>query len=236
MAKPAITMEKWLEIGSNNNFDDGERLFAAFDNQSILECGETRWGRDFGKHGFMHSTDHRSALLKIHGQEPTWLAVYDSWSAGDGIPTQAFLMEPDDGSLSYCLIRFYNSMARGLREWNMVLTTSKLSGGRPVMGECAGRVKGSGDPIPFTLGEFSRATLKLLPMNGLKIGPGRATRLQKLREEVEAQLKSQPARLKLSARSQETVGMLPMNGLTIGPGRAARLQMLRDELEAQLKP
>lgn len=230
MAKPAITTEKWLEIGSNNNFDEAERLFAAYDSQSILACGEARWGHDFGKHGFMHSTDHRAALLKINGQEPTWLAVYDSWSAGDAIPTQAFLMEPDDGSLTYCLIRFYKSMARGLREWNSIQTTGKLSGGKPVMGECADRVNPPKPDRRLTLGDGSRETLKMLPMKGLKIGPGRAVRLQKLREELEAQ----PDRLTLSARSKETLGMLPMNGLTIGPGRAARLQTLREEIESQL--
>ncbi|MES1243854.1 MAG: hypothetical protein ABUT39_19770 [Acidobacteriota bacterium] len=236
MGKPAITTEKWLEIGSGNNFDDAERLFAAFDNQSILECGEARWGRDFGKHGFMHSTDHRSALVKINGKEPTWLEVYDSWSAGDAIPTQARLMEPDDGSLTYCLIRFYKSMARGLQEWNSILTTGKLRGGRPVMGECASRVGGGGGGTGETgetgikLSARSLETLRMLPMNGLQIGPGRAARLQMLREEIEKQ------KAKLSPRSAETVGLLPMNGLKIGPGRAARLQLLREEIEKQLKP
>ena len=184
MSKPAITMEKWLEIGSSNTFDVAEGLFAAFDGQSILACGEMRWGRDFGKHGFMHSTDHRSALLKINGHEPTWLEVYDSWSAGDAIPTQA----PDDGSLTYCLIRFYNSMARGLREWSSILSTGKLSNGKPVMGECANRV-GQGGETGITLSERNLETLKMLPMNGLKIGPGRAARLQALRDEIEKQLK-----------------------------------------------
>jgi hypothetical protein len=230
MSKPAITTEKWLEIGSNNTFDEAERLFAGFDGQSILECGEARWGRDFGKHGFMHSTDHRSALLKIHGHEPMWLEVYDSWSAGDAIPTQALLMEPDDGSLTYCLIRSFNSMARGLREWSSILTTGKLSNGKPVMGECKDRVPTQGG-TGITLSARSLETLKMLPMKGLKIGPGRAARLQKLREEIE----SQPT-VVLSARSRETLGMLPMTGQVIGPGRAARLQMLRDEIEKQLKP
>jgi hypothetical protein len=230
MSKPAITMEKWLEIGSNNTFDVAEGLFAAFDGQSILACGETRWGRDFGKHGFMHSTDHRSALLKITGHEPTWLEVYDSWSAGDAIPTQALLMEPDDGSLTYCLIRFYDSMARGLREWSSILSTGKLSNGKPVMGECAGRVGKGGGETAITLSERNLETLKMLPMNGLKIGPGRAARLQALRDEIEKQ-----KAVKLSPRSRETLGMLPMTGLVIGPGRAGRLQMLRDEIEKQLK-
>lgn len=186
MSKPAITMEKWLEIGSNNTFDVAEGLFPAFDSASVLACGEARWGRNFAQRGFMHSTDHRSALLKIHGHEPMWLAVYDSWSAGDGIPTQAFLMEPDDGSLSYCLIRSFNSMARGLREWSSILSTGKLSNGKPV-GECAERVPG--EPARVTLSARSLETLKMLPMTGLIIGPGRAARLQKLREEIEAQLK-----------------------------------------------
>ena len=230
MSKPAITMEKWLEIGSSNTFDVAEGLFAAFDGQSILACGEMRWGRDFGKHGFMHSTDHRSALLKIYGVEPTWLAVYDSWSAGDAIPTQALLMEPDDGSLTYCLIRSFNSMARGLREWSSILTTGKLSNGKPVMAECKDRVPGQGE-TGIKLSARSLETLKLLPMKGLKIGPGREARLQLLREEIEKQ-----ATIKLSPRSRETVGLLPMKGLVIGPGREARLQLLREEIEKQLKP
>lgn len=229
MSKPAITMEKWLEIGQNNTFDEAERLFAAFDGQSILACGEVQFGRDFGKHGFMHSTDHRSALLKILGHEPTWFKVYESWTSGDAIPTQALLMEPDDNSLTYCLIRSFNSMARGLREWSSILTTGKLSNGRPVMAECADRVPHVQTGI--TLSARSLETLKMLPMKDLKIGPGRAARLQKLREEIEAQ----PS-VTLSARSRETLGMLPMTGLVIGPGRAGRLQMLREEIEKQLKP
>lgn len=239
MAKPAITMEQWLEIGSNNTFDVAEGLFAAFDSESFLACGETRWGKDFGKKGFMHSTDHRAALVRINGVEPTWLQVYDSWSAGDGIPTQARLMDPDDGSLTYCLIRFFNSMARGMREWNAILSTGKLSNGKPVMGECADRVDGGPPPPPPTekakLSERSLETLKMLPMKGLKIGPGRAVRLQKLREEIEAQLTPPKDLLKLSELSLGTVKLLPMSGLTIGPGRAARLQKLRDEIEPQLK-
>jgi hypothetical protein len=235
MSKPAITMEEFLEIGSNT-FDVAQGLFPAFDSQSVLACGEARWGRNFGQRGFMHSTDHRSALLKINGQEPTWLAVFDSWVAGDAIPTQAFLMEPDDGSLSYCLIRSFNSMARGLREWSSILSTGKLSNGKLLTGECAERVPGKLARV--TLSARSLETLKMLPMSGQKIGPGRAARLQKLREEIEAQLEPPPpaARITLSARSLETLKMLPMTGLIIGPGRAGRLQKLREEIEAQLEP
>jgi hypothetical protein len=241
MSKPAITQEKWEEIGGNNDFDAAEGLFAAFDSQSVVACGETRWGPDYGHRGFMHSTDHRSALIKIFGHEPTWLAVYDSWVAGDAIPTQAFLMEPDDGSLSYCLIRFYNSMGRGLREWNSVLSTGKLSNKKPVMGECADRVEPHDHephdkPARIKLSALSHETLKMLPMKGQTIGPGRASRLQKLRDEIEPQLGPPPAHVTLSALSKETVGMLPMKGQTIGPGRGARLQKLREEIEAQLEP
>jgi hypothetical protein len=238
MSKPAITMDQWLEIGSNNDFDTAEGLLAAFDSESIVQCGEERWGRDYGKRGFMHSTDHRGALVKITGHEPTWLEVYDSWVAGDGVPTKAFLMDPDDGSLTYCLIRFFNSMGRGLREWNSILSTGKLSTGKLVMGECADRVNPHvppDTPAHLKLSAFSRETVKMLPMNGQTIGPGRASRLQKLRDEIAPQV-TPSSRIKLSDRTRETLGMLPMTGQTIGPGRAARLQKLREEIEAQLEP
>ena len=42
--------------------------------------------------------------------------------------------------------------------------------------------------VEVTITARSHETLKMLPMTGLTIGPGRAARLQKLREEIEAQL------------------------------------------------
>lgn len=217
--KPLITTAQFLEIGSNNDFDAAEKLFNQFDSLSLLAQGEQRWGKNFGQRGYMHSTDHRAALLKIKGKEPSWLEIYDSWASGDGNITQAFLMEPDDGSLSYCLIRSFNSVSRGLREWNYILSTGKLSNGRELTGECAKRmtqeppgpveppvippVEPPIDPIdppviptitppttakPFTLSARSLETLKTM-IQWKTIGPGRLARLQKLKEEIESQLK-----------------------------------------------
>lgn len=216
--RPKITMDKFLEIGSNNTFDVAEGLLTAFDSQSVLARGEERWGKDFGKRGFMHSTDHRAALVKINGgREPTWLEVYDSWSAGDRIPTQAFLMNPDDGSLSYCLIREYGSISRGQREWGSIQATGKLSNGRALEGECAKRlapvpvepvkppdpVKPPVDPLPpvippvtppitppvpaLTLTSWSLDTVRLM-RTWATLGPGRRARLVKLADELEDQL------------------------------------------------
>lgn len=208
--KPQITTDKFLEIGGNNTFDDAERLFASFDGQSLLAVGELRWGKNFGQRGFMHSTDHRAALVKINGgREPTWLEVYDSWSAGDRIPTQAFLMNPDDGSLSYCLTREYGSISRGQREWGSIQATGKLSNGRALEGECAKRLtpapiepdkppvepdKPPVDPLPpplpvpvLTLTPRSLDTVRLM-QTWATLGPGRRARLVKLSGELEAQL------------------------------------------------
>jgi len=147
MAKPKITMAEFLEIGGNNDFDTAVKLFGAFDSQSFLSRGEERWGKNFAQNGFMHSTDHRAALIKILGHEPMWLAVYDSWSAGDAIPTQARLMDPDDGTLVTCLIRQYNSISRGMKEWGSIISTGKLSNGKPVTGVCVSRIIPAQPPV-----------------------------------------------------------------------------------------
>lgn len=72
-----ITMKEFILRGQAIY---GQENFNGVEN--IVELGEQRWGKDFGKHGFMHQTDHQAALRVILGREPTWLEVQDSWNQG----------------------------------------------------------------------------------------------------------------------------------------------------------
>jgi hypothetical protein len=76
-----ITMEELIQHGSAP-YEQAQAFFTGVEN--LVELGELRWGKDFGKHGFMHQTDHQAALRVIHpDHEPTWLEVQDSWNQGD---------------------------------------------------------------------------------------------------------------------------------------------------------
>lgn len=72
-----ITMKEFIQRGQAIY---GQENFNGVEN--IVELGEQRWGKDFGKHGFMHQTDHQAALRVVLGREPTWLEVQDSWNQG----------------------------------------------------------------------------------------------------------------------------------------------------------
>lgn len=76
--KPVITTEQWLDIASNNTFDEGNRLLLAFDGDSVRAVSDQRYGANWGQRLVMHSTDHISALQALLGREPTFLEVYDS--------------------------------------------------------------------------------------------------------------------------------------------------------------
>lgn len=225
--RPQITMDKFLEIGGNNNFDVAEKLFAAFDGQSLLAAGEARWGKNFGQRGYMHSTDHRAALVKIRGgKEPTWLEIYDSWVSGDRNITQAFLMNPDDGSLSYCLIREYGSISRGQREWGSIQATGKLSNGRALEGECAKRLV----PVPV---EPDKPPVE--PPDPVKppIDP-QPPIVPPVTPPITPPAPPAPLPVfALTPWSLDTVRLM-RTWATLGPGRRARLVKLADELEDQL--
>lgn len=74
-----ITMQQFEELGSAP-YEQAQASFRGVEN--LIELGEQRWGKDFGKHGFMHQTDHQAALRVILGREPSWLEVQESWNAG----------------------------------------------------------------------------------------------------------------------------------------------------------
>lgn len=210
--RPMLTTNQFLEIGSND-FDAAEKLFGQFDSLSLLTQGEQRWGKNFAQRGYMHSTDHRAALVKIKGKEPNWLEIYDSWVSGDRTITQAFLLEPDDGSLSYCLIRSFNSVSRGLKEWGSLTSTGKLSNGRDLTGDCVSRLQKPIEPIDPIIPPVEP------PIDPIIIPP------------IVPPIKSP---FNLSLRSLETVKTM-VQWKTIGPGRLARLKKLKEEIESQLE-
>ena len=74
-----ITMQEFEERGKAP-YEQAQASFVGVEN--LIELGEQRWGKDFGKHGFMHQTDHQAALRIILGREPSWLEVQESWNRG----------------------------------------------------------------------------------------------------------------------------------------------------------
>lgn len=74
-----ITMKQFEELGKAP-YEEAQASFNGVEN--LIELGEQRWGKDFGKRGFMHQTDHQAALRVILGREPSWLEVQESWNNG----------------------------------------------------------------------------------------------------------------------------------------------------------
>lgn len=70
-----------LDTASRLPFDQANSLISRADPTLVESWGRKLYGTKFGE-GYMHSTDHRAALVTLLGREPTYREVYDSYHAG----------------------------------------------------------------------------------------------------------------------------------------------------------
>ena len=171
-----ITMKEFIQRGQAIY---GQENFNGVEN--IVELGEQRWGKDFGKHGFMHQTDHQAALRVILGREPTWLEVQDSWNQGGSNIWKARRITdtgPDPGWPPETL-RLYNLMNKWGPERGQRIFAGKEPD--PDAGTGSGTT-GSGTTGSGTTGTGTTGTTGTAP--GLSPAPQRAEELATLIQPV----------------------------------------------------
>jgi hypothetical protein len=78
---PIPTTFDQLDTASRLPFDQANAIISRASSTLVESWGRRLYGSKFGE-GYMHSTDHRAALLIILGREPSYREVYDSYHAG----------------------------------------------------------------------------------------------------------------------------------------------------------
>lgn len=76
--RPVITLAEYIRIASSGPEEVAIRELVKYD--GLYEATEMRYGRNWGQHAVMHSSDHRAALECLLGRAPTYLEQTDSYS------------------------------------------------------------------------------------------------------------------------------------------------------------
>lgn len=212
---PPINCPQWTTDAASVTFDEGNGYFGGSLSGITKLCSEARWGADYAQHGYMHSTDHLAALRCILKREPTYLEVYDSWSAGESAICQArqsgCFGDPTPFDLLSCLT-LNLCVANGSRLYNEIVACKK-----PVPAVCAQWPAPSCGNVPPPVIPPPPPTPNVCP-TGKSCKPDAACVTQPL-----------PARLLEILRDADTKWALMS---VYGPGKKARIHEARGLAEA----